>query len=156
MLRIEIPGRGELALEHVVLDVNGTIAFDGALIDGVPEALQVLRDSLAAVILTSDTHGTAEGLGQAVGARVHVVSLGEEAEQKAEFVRELGPGSVVAIGNGANDVAMLREAALGICVIGGEGACADAIESADVVVTDPVRALGLLAHPHRLYATLRS
>jgi P-type E1-E2 ATPase len=155
MLEIDIPGRGALVLEHLVLDVNGTIAFDGAPLDGVAGELRALDGVLARVIVTADTHGTAGSLADELGVRLQVISAGGEAEQKAAFVRELGADSVVALGNGANDVAMLREAALGICVIGAEGAFSDAADAADVVVTDPVHALGLLSSPRRLVATLR-
>ena len=50
---------------------------------------------------------------------------------------------------------MLREAALGIAVVGGEGAAAAALREADVVVTDVLAALDLLLNPRRLMATLR-
>jgi len=35
MIVLEIPGRPKLTLEHLVLDVNGTIALDGQLVSGV-------------------------------------------------------------------------------------------------------------------------
>ena len=70
-------------------------------------------------------------------------------------MRELGPENVVAIGNGANDALMLKEAALGIAVIGEEGCSAALMKEADLVVTDIMNALGLVAHPERLVATLR-
>jgi len=62
---------------------------------------------------------------------------------------------VVAIGNGANDAAMLQEAALGIAVLGPEGLAAEALLAADVVVASIEDALDLLLRPHRLVATLR-
>ena len=31
MLEIDIPSRGVLRLDHLILDVNGTIALDGAI-----------------------------------------------------------------------------------------------------------------------------
>ena len=33
MIRIDVPGREIIEIEHVVLDYNGTIALDGQLID---------------------------------------------------------------------------------------------------------------------------
>ena len=42
-------------------------------------------------------------------------------EEKRTHVRALGSSTVVAIGNGANDVPMLDEAALAIAVLGREG-----------------------------------
>lgn len=35
MIEIAIPGFGLIQLEHLVCDYNGTLALDGALIDGV-------------------------------------------------------------------------------------------------------------------------
>ena len=51
---------------------------------------------------------------------------------------------------------MLREAALGIAVVLQEGAAAATVADADVVCTDILRALELLAYPLRLTATLRA
>jgi soluble P-type ATPase len=62
---------------------------------------------------------------------------------------------VVAIGNGANDAAMLSTAALGIAVLGPEGTARESIEAADVVVTSIEIGLDLLLNPRRLVATLR-
>lgn len=96
MWQAEVPGRGTLRLEHLVLDLNGTIAQDGELVPGV-----------------------------------------------------------AAVGNGANDAAMLREAALGIAVLGPEGLAAEALLAADVLVRDVRDALDLLLQPERLVATWR-
>lgn len=155
MLDIDIPGRGSLHVDHLVLDVNGTLTFDGEVVAGVVEALAALRGVVRPVAITADTRGTALDLAAELGIEVRIVERGAEAAQKLAFVRELGAAGVAAIGNGANDAAMLREAAVGICVVAGEGACAEALHAADVVVPDIVCALGLLARPERLIATMR-
>ena len=51
---------------------------------------------------------------------------------------------------------MLAAAALGIAVCGAEGAAAETLQVADVVVIRIVDALDLLLHPKRLMATLRA
>jgi P-type E1-E2 ATPase len=156
MLSIEIPGHGTLELTHLVLDLNGTLAQDGEVLAGVAEAVERLSAELEVIIVTADTHGVADELVRPLGLReAHIVPRGAEAEGKLDLVDELGSGRVVAIGNGANDALMLRDAALGVAVIGGEGAAAAAIEAADVVVTSIDDALGLLLEPRRLIATLR-
>ena len=50
---------------------------------------------------------------------------------------------------------MLKEAAIGIAVLGPEGMASDLLETADVLVMDINDALDLLLHPKRLVATLR-
>ena len=49
-----------------------------------------------------------------------------------------------------------KDTALGVVVVQAEGSAADAVLSADIVVTDILNALDLLRHPLRLTATLRS
>ena len=156
MLEADIPGYGELRLTNLVLDVNGTVAEGGELLLGVAERLAALSNTLTAVAVTADTQGTAASLGEALGIEVHVIESGHEALQKLALVEELDPDTVVAVGNGANDALMLRACALGICVLGPEGAARGTWESADIVVTDILDALDILAHPKRLVATLRS
>ena len=155
MLVAEIPGRGPLEIEHVVLDVNGTIALDGGLLDGLAPIIARITPQMSVVAVTADTHGTASMIGESLGIDVHVIDAGAEARAKTLYVEGLGPERVVAIGNGANDEGMLDVAALGICVVGPEGAAAEAIAEAYVVVTSIEAALGLLAEPQRLIATLR-
>jgi P-type E1-E2 ATPase len=155
MLRIDIPEGPTLELEHLVCDLNGTLARDGLPLPGVAERLRLLAERLEVVILTADTNDTAGGLAAELGVRVERLGPGRGGEQKAAYLRRLGPEHCAALGNGANDVLMLREAALGVAVIGREGAAAGALLAADVVCYEPTEALDLLLHPNRLVATLR-
>lgn len=151
-LRIEIPGRGALELRHLLLDLNGTIARDGRLLPGVRRRLPALARMLEVRVLTADTFGTAARQLVGLPVRLEPVATGREKERIA---RALGPPGVAAVGNGANDAALLRRAALGIAVVGSEGAAAAAVASADVVVARVEDALDLLLRPRRLVATLR-
>jgi soluble P-type ATPase len=158
-LDVNIPGRGDFRLRHLVLDVNGTVAAGGQLIDGVRQTLHRLRaGSWQVHWITADTRGRQAALDAEMGwpaARVDAGDRAGESGQKAAFVRALGADSVVAVGNGANDVGMLREAALAIAVVGPEGLALDALMAADVVAPDIHAALEMLADPSRLVATLR-
>ncbi len=155
MISIDIPGFRRLDIEHLVLDVNGTIATGGVLVPGVAEALEALGGVANVVAVTADTHGTAPRLREALGIEVHIIEAGNESQSKLEFVRELGADKVAAVGNGANDALMLSEAALGIAVVGGEGASVAAMQAADIVTFSVLDALALLAQPARIVATLR-
>jgi len=155
-MRIEIPGYGELALNHLVLDYNGTLAVDGKLIDGVKDALIKLSESLSLHVLTADTFGIAkEGL-EGIPCQLTILPKDNQQRGKLRFVEDLSAGQVAAIGNGRNDQLMLKESALGIAVILEEGASVQALQSADVVCPSIVSALELLLNPLRLTATLRS
>ena len=153
-LEIEIPGRGTLRLRHLVSDVNGTLAVDGELVTGVAERLARLSEQMVIHLLTADTYGKQTAIDAALGLTAHRIHGKNGARQKADFVRRL-EGDVVAIGQGANDALMLREAALGICVLSAEGAATETLLAATVVVPNVLTALDLLLQPRRLVATLR-
>ncbi len=155
MIELDIPGRGVMRLEHLVSDVNGTLAVDGRLVDGVRQSLGVLRDRLTLHLLTADTLGRQDQIDAQLGLRAERISPGGEAEAKAAYVRSLGADRVVAIGQGANDAGMLREAALGIALASVEGLAVEALTGADLVAPDVLTALELLLNPMRLVATLR-
>jgi len=155
MIELSVPGRGELRLEHLVTDVNGTLAVDGRLIDGVAGRIQALRERIQVHMLTADTHGRQAEIDRALDLTGIRIKAGGETEQKAAYVRSLGAGAVVAIGQGANDSAMLEAAALGICVMSVEGAALPTLLASDVCVPDILSALDLLAKPVRIAATLR-
>ncbi len=128
MLEVEIPGRGVLRLAHLVLDVNGTVALDGALLPGVADRLRALGRGLEIHLLTADTHGRQDEVDRALGLQAtRLATDRSQAEQKAEHVRRLGA----------------------------EGAAVSAVREADVVVADVLAALDLLLNPRRLVATLR-
>jgi P-type E1-E2 ATPase len=156
---LTIPGRDTYQLRHLVLDVNGTVAVGGQLIEGVKERLLALRRTgLEIHWITADTRGRQAALDEALGwpaVRISVDDSRDEAVQKASFVQELGAEHVVVIGNGSNDVDMLRQAAIGIAVLGPEGLAMDALLAAHLVVADILAGLDLLMDPMRLVATLR-
>jgi P-type E1-E2 ATPase len=156
MIELQIPGRGIIELEYAVFDVNGTLATDGQLIEGVEPLIAQLRDRVEVRLLTADTHGKQIEIDRLLNLTADRLQPGGyEREQKADYVRALGANKVVTIGNGANDVDMLKAAALGIAVIGHEGAASEALSAADVVTHNIFDAIGLLLYPKRLIATLR-
>jgi soluble P-type ATPase len=163
MIELDIPGRGSLQLRHLVMDVNGTLAVDGTLLDGLAKRLSVLRERLEVHLVTADTHGRQAEIDRQLNLQaVRIGSFdgirtapGTESAQKAEYVRHLGAESVVAIGQGANDAGMLEAAALGICVLSPEGTAVESLLAADLVAADIFTALDLLDKPLRIVASLR-
>ncbi len=155
MIELTIPGRGELRLQHLVTDVNGTLAVDGQLLDGLVKRIAALRERISVRMITADTHGRQFSIDQQLGLVAVRLKPGDEAAQKADYVRSLGADTVVAIGQGANDAAMLKEAALGICVLSKEGTATETLLAADIIVPDIFAAFDLLENTLRMLATLR-
>jgi soluble P-type ATPase len=155
MIVIDIPGYKTLRLQHLVLDVNGTIAKDGLLLEGVAELLNELHEKLDLHLVTADTHGKQETIDSLLQVKATLISSKNQLQAKLDFIERLDPTTVVAMGNGANDSAMLERAALGVGIIGPEGSAVETLLKADVVAPNIYAGLELLLHPKRLVATLR-
>jgi len=155
MIRLNVPGVGEINLEHVVFDVNGTLAVDGKLLPDIPELLQELRQRLNIHLLTADTHGKQTEIDRQLNLEAVRIQAGSEKEQKLDYIHQLGANQTAAVGQGANDALMLEAARIGICVISAEGTALQSLLKADLVVPDIRSALEILQNPTRLKASLR-
>ncbi|TMC21466.1 MAG: ATPase P, partial [Chloroflexi bacterium] len=82
------------------------------------DRLKALGEHLSLHVLTAGTHGNIAELERVLGFPLHMITIGEE---KVHYVEQLGPASVIAFGNGMNDVGMLRLAAIGVAILAGEG-----------------------------------
>jgi soluble P-type ATPase len=155
MFEIDIPGFGAARLKYLVSDFTGTLSVDGKLFPGARERLNRISEFLHLYILTADTFGMAKNELRGINCEVRILEGKDHDIQKEEFVRNLGPDAVIAMGNGNNDRKMLKSARIGIAVCLREGCAADAVSSADILVFSTVHALNLLLNPKRMKATLR-
>ncbi|MBN2011383.1 ATPase P [candidate division KSB1 bacterium] len=137
---------------ELVLDYTGTLSVDGRLLPGIAERLTALAQSFCISVITSNTFGTAKSQLDGIPVQLIVMSTGEA---KLDIVRQICPAKVTAIGNGRNDVPMMREAGLRNAVIGQEGAAAELLQFTNIVVTDICHALDLIINPLRLKKRLR-
>jgi P-type E1-E2 ATPase len=151
-LSIPIPGLRELELEHLILDVNGTLTDRGELIDGVPERIARLNGQLQVRLVSADTFGTLEAIAERLEVTAVRATTGED---KLRILDELGRERCVVVGNGANDALGLEAAALGLAVGGPEGTSTAALRAADLICASIAEALDLLLEPRALSATLR-
>jgi soluble P-type ATPase len=155
MIEIDVPGLAKFQFQHLVLDVNGTIARDGRLLEGVRQLVQQLRSKLDIHLITADTNSTQDIIDRELDLTAVRIPAIDQAGAKLVYIDKLGADAVVAVGNGANDADMVKHAGLGIAIIGPEGSAVKTLLNADIVVSDIRTALELLAHPNRLIATMR-
>ncbi|WLR55203.1 haloacid dehalogenase [Mesobacillus subterraneus] len=153
MLALNIPGRGPFNLRHLVLDFNGTIAFNGELIPGVAERIILLSKDIEIHVITADTNGSVINQCEAMPVTVHILHSGDHTGEKGEYAR--GLDGVICMGNGANDEAMFAESEIAIAVAGREGCATSTLLKSDILIENINDALGLLLNPKRLIATLR-
>ena len=89
MFALNIPGRGQFNLRHLVLDFNGTIAFSGELIPGVAERIMLLSKDLEIHVITADTNGTVANQCSGLPVSVQILHSDDHTGEKGEFIREL-------------------------------------------------------------------
>lgn len=150
-----IPGLGNLELNHLVLDFNGTIARDGQLLSNLDRTIVQLADKINLHVITADTGGTVSHELAGLPCVLKIIECDDEAEQKAAYVRSLGAEHTICFGNGANDCLMLKEAKVGVAILEGEGMAVTTMNNADIVCRSIYDAFGLLMVQQRLIATLR-
>jgi len=153
-MKIDIPGWGDVDIENIVIDLDGTIATDGKISLEVKEKVGALSSLAKIYILTANTQGPANE--EILGMKAELIKVPNEDSKrgKLDFLKTLNLEMTVAIGNGSNDQLILKEAALGIAVLGDEGVSASAMKSADIVVKNIQNALDLFLKPKRLITTL--
>ena len=154
-MKISIPGGETLEIRHIVSDYNGTLALDGRLIEGLADLINELSEDIKFHVITADTFGSVERELQGVNCEIFKIGLEEQDKAKAEYIQRLGADSVVALGNGRNDLLMLGEASLGIGILHHEGICTETLLASKIVCQSPLDALGYFKTPKRLIATLR-
>jgi P-type E1-E2 ATPase len=151
-LTVLIPGLDDLRLEHLLLDINGTLTDRGRLLAGIEQRIDQLRAMVEIRLVSADTFGTLEQLAERLRAKWVRAASGED---KLRLLEQLGRDRCVVVGNGANDALVLQAAALGIAIVGPEGASVAALQAADVACTTAAAGLDLLLEPRALSATLR-
>ena len=152
---ITIPHYQTLLLRHVVLDYNGTLAKDGVLKQDAKVLLGALGERFHVHVITSDTFGSVQTQMKGFNVTVKVLKTDNHTMEKAAYVYELRANTCVAVGNGNNDADMLKDAVLGIALIGDEGCSTKSLMNSDIVCKSIDDALELLLNEKRLIATLR-
>ncbi|MDK2790933.1 MAG: hypothetical protein PWP15_1442 [Methanothermococcus sp.] len=147
---MDIPNYGKIDAKTIVFDMNGTLATDGKVKDDVKNLLQKLSEKYRIVVLTADTFGTIKEEFKNLNVHIEII---DNTNEKYESSKKYGP--YIGIGNGNNDVEMLKSSELGICVVGEEGASVEALLVSKIVVKDVKDAINLFLNEKRLIATLR-
>jgi len=155
MIKIDIPGWENLEIENIVLDMNGTIATDGKILPEVKQRIESLSDEVKIYFLTADTYGTADDEIRDMKAELVKIAGEDTQKGKLQFVKTLDLEKTVAVGNGNSDQLIMKEACLGIAVLGDEGIFIPTMKNSDLVVKNIYDALNLFLKPKRLIATLR-
>jgi len=156
MIVIQRPGQDPIEIEFILIDFEGTLAQDRRVHPKAKDKMNLLSKRTTLYILTKGEKETVEEVLKKVKAEIVYLTEGASSQGKLDLLRQLGETKTVTIGNGVDDVPMLEEAGLGICVISKEGTSSEALTKADIVVSNVLDALDFLLKPLRQKATLGS
>ena len=120
-----------------------------------PFLLHELTKKYKVHVITSDTFGSVKSQLSDFKLTVKVLSSHKHTDEKEAYINELGSQNCAAVGNGNNDIKMIKKAELGIALIGGEGCSTQTLIHSDIICKTIEDALNLLLNEKRLIATLR-
>jgi soluble P-type ATPase len=154
MITVQRPGQSNLEIEFILIDFEGTLASDRRVHPKAKDKINLLSKRTKIYILTKEEKERVEEVLRKVKAEIVYLTEGESSQKKLDLLHQLGPARTVAVGNGVDDVSMIEEAGLGVCVLGKEGTSSEAMKKTDVVFTNILDALDFLLKPLRQKASL--
>jgi len=158
MKKINIPHFGETVIRNVIFDINGTIQFQGEISVELVKKFHKLKEIYNIYLISADTRGNLKELAEKLRVKYIKITPKEISEVRAKNyeLERLGKSETIAIGNGNNDSLMIKNAILGIVIIGSEGASTKSLLNSDLVFTDPEDVLEFLMDDKAIIGTLRS
>lgn len=154
-MRIFIPGdESPLQLDSLILDLNGTLAVRGKVVDGVKERIDEIRrrDLLKMFLFTGDTQGNGARIAAELGLDIRIT---KNADEKRDEALKLGADTCATIGNGRIDAKLFQAVRLRIATLQAEGVHTETLRHADVVIPTITDALDLFLDEKIMIATLR-
>jgi len=154
MISIERPGQGNLEIEFILIDFEGTLASDRRVHPKAKDKINLLSKRTKIYILAKEEKECVEEALKKVKAEIIYLMEGKSSRQKLDVLLQLGATRTVAIGNGMDDAPMIEEAGFSICVMSKEGTFSEVMKKANVVFMNILDALDFLLKPLRQKATL--
>lgn len=152
-MKYTIPEVGEIELNKIVLDLNGTLAVNGSLVPGVKEKIAELRKlGFEMTLFTGDQRGNAKDLCEDLDINLKIAKTGQE---KREAMKDFPKENTVAIGNARIDIGTFENARFSIATLQAEGIHTEILNHVDVIVPSIIDAFDLLLDVNRMAATMR-
>ena len=111
----EIPNYKRLEIKNILLDINGTIQFNGKISVELKQKIMELKQKFKIILISADTRGNLKEIASELDLNYEKLTENRpEREQKGKIVDKYNKENTIAIGNGNNDELMLKKAALEI------------------------------------------
>lgn len=148
-----VPEIGQIEINTIVLDLNGTLQVNGQIPDGVEERLLKLRENgFQLMLFSGDARGNASKIADELGIELRKCISGKEKEE--EFLK-FNTETTAAIGNARIDIGKFKHAKLSIGTLQAEGIHVEILEHIDVLVPSINDALDFFLDEDTFKATMR-
>ena len=152
-MKYQVPEVGEIEINTIVMDLNGTLSVNGKIPEGVKEKLAKLKAlEINVVLFTGDQRGTAADLCKEYGIDFVRTKSGLE---KEEAMKKYDSETTAAIGNARIDIGTFKHAKVSIATLQSEGIHSGIINSVDVIVPSINDALDFFIDTDTFSATMR-
>lgn len=149
----QIPEVGELQIETLILDLNGTMSVGGEIVPGLKDRLATLKQQgFRIIFFTGNTRGDADDIAKELDIEWVEAKTGEAKKSEAD---KLNPETCASIGNGLIDLELMKAVRLSIVTLQAEGVHVQTLLASDIVIPTINDALDLFIDSQRLIATLR-
>lgn len=149
----KIPGQGDIEINTIILDLNGTLSVAGQVPDGVKDRLAKLKQMRFKIVLfTGNTRNDADELCKDLGIEWN---LAKNTTDKQNMALQYEPQKCASIGNGLIDRDLMKTVKLRIVTLQAEGVHIQTLLQSDILVPNINDALDLFIDEQRLVATLR-
>lgn len=137
-----VQGVGKITIDTVIFDLNGTLAVNGKLVEGVKDRIERLKnEGFRVYVVSTDHRGNGKELADDLGIEF---IYAETTNDKEDFIREFDPEMVAAIGNARVDIGLFDYARISIATMQAEGIHAAIFRFVDIIVTSVNDAIDIL------------
>jgi soluble P-type ATPase len=152
-MKYQVTGVGEIEINTIVLDLNGTLAVNGIIPAGVEEKLNKLKElGFEIILFTGNQRGDAQVQCDRLGIDFKQAKTSEEKE--ALFL-EYDVETTAAIGNARIDLGKFKHAKVSVATLQAEGIHTGILSEVDVIVPTINDALQFFIDADVFGATMR-
>lgn len=153
-MKYQVPEVGEIEINTIVFDLNGTLQVNKKIPEGVKERLARLSDlGFELVFFSGDVRGNAADIAADLGIKFVKTVSGKEKE--AAFLK-YDPETTAAIGNARIDIGKFKHAKLSIATLQAEGIHVGILKYVDVIVPHINDALDFFLDEGTFKGTMRA
>ena len=152
-MKYTVPGTGEMVINTIILDLNGTLSVNGQISDDAKKLIKEIKTKGVEIVLfTGDQRGTADSLCSELGITFQKC---KNSQEKAAASKKFPKETTAAIGNARIDIGTFENAIVSIATLQAEGIHTGILAHVDIVVPSIENALELFLDADSFASTMK-